>query len=303
MQHIRGNQIGLADLLKAFPSCKPPLSLLIEHLPRLLPRPYSISSRRAHPTLSFVYTVVETPRPGLATSWLAALQPGPGTEIRLFPRQGRNFRPPALSDYLIMVCAGSGIGPFYGFLRYWEEERKVYKGPLGEAWLIFGCRSRQYDYLYEEELKELSDSGVLSRLTVCFSRDRQTSLGSAGDATVDGRSRDEPNDKQTDDVEAAAAATEGSRGDAAKINGSCISGGKYVQHGMEEAGAELAAWILEKGARFYVCGDAANMGRAVHEALVRVLGDHSGGRLGSEGAPQYVARMVEEKRYLQDVWT
>lgn len=305
MHYIRANQVSLADLLKVFSSCRPPLSLLLEHLPRLLPRPYSISSRQAHPTLSFVYTVVEMPRPGLTTAWLAGLDPlsSARPEIRLFLRQGRSFRPPALADSLVMVCAGSGIGPFYGFLRHWEEERKLYRGPLGQAWLIFGCRSRQLDYLFEEELKQLAEYGVLSRLTVCFSRDPtgvKDGPGSGGDmASIEKVSVD------TEKVTSDRFATKNGSGDddddaAAKGE---RRNGKYVQHGMIEAGEELAVWILEKGARFYVCGDAANMGRSVQEALVQVLDRHGGQLLGAEGSAEYVTRMVAEKRYLQDVWT
>ena len=284
MEYFRAQTTGLIDLLKAFPSCRPPLALLVEHLPRLLPRPYSVSSCRSSPSLNFVYTVVESPRPGLATAWLASLQPEKDS-VRLFPRQGRSFRPPALVDSLIMVCAGSGIGPFYGFLRHLEQERMVYRGPLGQSWLIFGCRSRKHDYLYGEELQELADRGVLGRLTVCFSR--------------------EQDDGGNEVVTAKGDVTESGSGDVTSEKGDSSNtkmGRKYVQDGMAEAGEELAAWILDKESKFYVCGDAANMGRAVQAALIQLLTRHGGPKLGSVSAADYVARMVVEKRYLQDVW-
>jgi sulfite reductase alpha subunit-like flavoprotein len=228
-----------------------------------------------------VFTVVESPRPGLATSWLASLQAHTYT-LQIFPRQRRDFRPPALAENYIMVSAGSGIGPFYGFLRHQQEERKVYRGPLGEAWLFFGCRSRQLDFLYEKELQQLSEYGVLSRLTVCFSRDKANSL--ANEITAKGDVKDNGS------------------GDVAVEQANVSKNGKYVQDGMMDDGEELANWILDKGAKFYVCGDATNMGRAVQAALVQLLAKHAGSRLGSETAADYVTRMMTEKRYLQDVW-
>jgi sulfite reductase (NADPH) flavoprotein alpha-component len=189
-----------------------------------------------------------------------------------------------------MVCAGSGIGPFYGFLRHFEEQRKLYRGPLGQAWLIFGCRSRRLDYLYEDELQQLAEYGVLGRLTVCFSRDKEHIYSSGDKAAAD-----------KDELSVEATETDNGSGD--KTSFADKMSGKYVQHGMAEVGGDLAAWILEMNARFYVCGDAANMGRAVHDALVQVLDMHGGSRLGAEGAAEYVSRMVVEKRYLQDLWT
>ncbi|HET7775551.1 MAG TPA: sulfite reductase subunit alpha [Azospira sp.] len=45
----------------------------------------------------------------------------------------------------------------------------------------------------------------------------------------------------------------------------------YVQHKLEQAGAELRAWV-DEGAALYVCGSAATMGAAVDAALARLLG-------------------------------
>ncbi|TKS87830.1 Methionine synthase reductase [Collichthys lucidus] len=78
--YVRDPSLSLLELLTAFPSCSPPLSLLIEHLPKLQPRPYSAaSSCLRHPgKLHFVFNVVEFPacsgrpagRRGLCTGWL-----------------------------------------------------------------------------------------------------------------------------------------------------------------------------------------------------------------------------------------
>lgn len=43
-QLIREPNVNVLDVLNAFPSCQPPIERLLEHWPRLLARPYSLSS-------------------------------------------------------------------------------------------------------------------------------------------------------------------------------------------------------------------------------------------------------------------
>ena len=43
---------------------------------------------------------------------------------------------------------------------------------LGATVLFFGCRNRNHDYLYQEELEEYERNGVLSGLYVAFSREQ-----------------------------------------------------------------------------------------------------------------------------------
>merc|ERR1711892_840424 len=124
MTKVRDSQMTLLELLALFPSCVPPVTALLEHLPRLNPRPYSLSSSPlATPcTISWVFTLVTQPRPGLATTWMSNLQPM--DKVTIQPRTGHHFRPPQdLSESYVMVGAGSGLGPFMGFL----EERRARK--------------------------------------------------------------------------------------------------------------------------------------------------------------------------------
>lgn len=73
----------------------------------------------------------------------------------------------------------------------------------------------------------------------------------------------------------------------------------YVQHRMLERGAELWRW-LDRGAYFYVCGDASRMARDVDVVLRMIAGQHGG--LSEADADAYVARMVRDKRYVRDVY-
>jgi len=73
----------------------------------------------------------------------------------------------------------------------------------------------------------------------------------------------------------------------------------YVQDKMQEQAAELYQW-LERGAYFYVCGDATRMAKDVETALLDVIARGSNGTL--EHAAEYLAAMKKQKRYQRDVY-
>jgi sulfite reductase (NADPH) flavoprotein alpha-component len=73
----------------------------------------------------------------------------------------------------------------------------------------------------------------------------------------------------------------------------------YVQDRMAENSAELFAW-LERGAYFYVCGDASRMAKDVELALLDVIAN--GSNSTPEHAAEYLANMKKQKRYQRDVY-
>ena len=73
----------------------------------------------------------------------------------------------------------------------------------------------------------------------------------------------------------------------------------YVQDRMRDSAAELYEW-LEKGAYFYVCGDASRMASDVHDALIEVI-QTQGGKTPEE-ATAYVDALKKDKRYQRDVY-
>ncbi len=73
----------------------------------------------------------------------------------------------------------------------------------------------------------------------------------------------------------------------------------YVQDRMQENAAELYDW-LERGAYFYVCGDASRMAKDVETALLDVIAKGSNDTL--EHATEYLAAMKKSKRYQRDVY-
>jgi len=72
-----------------------------------------------------------------------------------------------------------------------------------------------------------------------------------------------------------------------------------VQDIMRQNAAELYAW-LEKGAYFYVCGDAERMAKDVHDALIEIVSEQ--GKLSQEDAVAFVDTLKKDKRYQRDVY-
>ena len=73
----------------------------------------------------------------------------------------------------------------------------------------------------------------------------------------------------------------------------------YVQDRIREKGEEVFAW-LEKGAHFYICGDANRMAKDVHQALIDIIKAHGG--KDDEQAESYLKELRSNNRYQKDVY-
>ena len=73
----------------------------------------------------------------------------------------------------------------------------------------------------------------------------------------------------------------------------------YVQSKMLDNGKSIYEW-LEKGAYFYVCGDASKMAKDVETALVKIIHKHSNCSL--DDANEYLVNLKRNKRYQRDVY-
>uniref|UniRef100_A0A665VER4 Methionine synthase reductase n=1 Tax=Echeneis naucrates TaxID=173247 RepID=A0A665VER4_ECHNA len=282
-QYVRDPGLSILEVLTAFPSCSPPLCLLIEHLPKLQPRPYSAaSSCLKHPgKLHFVFNVVEfsacsgrpVGRRGLCTGWLFDLiNPGkpkcsgshalPKIHVSLRPKC--SFRLPSdLSVPFVMVGPGTGVAPFIGFLQQREKERQDNpEAVFGETWLFFGCRYRDRDYLFREELEGFVTSGVLDHLKVSFSRDELEMEGNEVTTSV--------------------------------------ARPRYVQHNLLLHRQQITEILLKKNGCLYVCGDAKNMAKDVNDTLIEIIKTQL--QVDQLEAMKTLAGLREEKRYLQDIW-
>ena len=85
----------------------------------------------------------------------------------MYVQKAHNFGLPADPAIpIVMVGPGTGIAPFRAFLH----ERMAIKAP-GKNWLFFGHQRGAYDFFYEDELMGMKSTGLLTRLSLAWSRD------------------------------------------------------------------------------------------------------------------------------------
>jgi sulfite reductase (NADPH) flavoprotein alpha-component len=150
------------------------LEEVMKSLRKLQPRLYSIASSQkavgeaVHLTIATVrYESFGRARQGVASTFLADRAPE-SEAVPVFVHTAKHFRlPEDPTTPVIMVGPGTGVAPFRAFL---QERQAV--GASGKNWLFFGEQRRATDFLYESELKTMTESGVLARLDVAFSRDQ-----------------------------------------------------------------------------------------------------------------------------------
>jgi sulfite reductase (NADPH) flavoprotein alpha-component len=159
--------------MEKFPGMRPDPEALLESLNALQPRLYSISSSprvrqgRVALTVDAVrYPIGTRTRLGCASTYLGE-RAKPGDRVRVYVQKAQHFALPAdPAAPIIMIGPGTGIAPFRAFLH----ERMAAKAP-GRNWLFFGHQHRDYDFFYEDELVGMRAAGVLTRLTLAWSRD------------------------------------------------------------------------------------------------------------------------------------
>ena len=162
------------DLLNLNPELKFDPAEVVSWLKPLQHRAYSISScpkaheGEVHLTVAAVRWMHKNrSHRGVCSTFLADHVPE-GASAGIFMSPNKSFRVPQDDSVpMIMVGPGTGIAPFRAFL---EERRE--RGATGANWLFFGDQHRADDFIYQDEIGAFSESGLLTRLDLAFSRDQ-----------------------------------------------------------------------------------------------------------------------------------
>ncbi len=121
------------------------------------PRYYSLASAAEDGVLEIC---VRRHPDGVCSSYLTRLQPG--DTIQAFIRVHEHFRPQPGREPVVLIGAGTGIGPLVGFIRHNAPARPMH--------LYLGARDDGNGFLYRDELHHLVAGHRLHSLTTAFSR-------------------------------------------------------------------------------------------------------------------------------------
>lgn len=255
-------------------------TLLVQSLPKLQPRYFSIaSSPRISPhriaiTVGVVVEQIAGTQDrfyGLTTNYLNSLhrQFQNGSEDTTFTAIDRSDLPIATSEPsnvlirihastfrlpfdicrpIIMVGAGSGIAPFRAFIQ--ERASLATEGfTIGPMLLFFGCRSASEDFLYADEWADYKSKHTFLKIDCAFSRDGKQKV--------------------------------------------------YVQDRLRLKSKEVRRLVTEQGAAFYICG-STKMASEVKDVLVENLIDFERDNENSMG---YINQMKKDGLLQEDTWT
>ncbi|GLD92694.1 hypothetical protein PINS_up001273 [Pythium insidiosum] len=135
----------------------------------------------------------------------SAAPSSPTVSVPIFLRPTRDFTLPASHEWpLLLIGPGTGVAPFMGFLQHRQHEvsRRVavasevcsgcWRGEMElelteddefatppalaveskGAFLFFGCRHRDHDWIFEDEMTQFARDGTLRGLFTAFSREQ-----------------------------------------------------------------------------------------------------------------------------------
>jgi sulfite reductase (NADPH) flavoprotein alpha-component len=166
---LRDHQV--IDFLQHYPA-RPQAQPLVEALRPLQPRLYDVANSLSavddelHLTVkAFDYAFGSRQESGIASRYLLDLQPGDA--VRLYPHRNNRFHlpdDPALP--LILIADGTGIAPYRAFFQALASA-----GHTTPCWLVFAEQRFEDDFLYQLDLQQAREEGLLQRVDTVFYKD------------------------------------------------------------------------------------------------------------------------------------
>ena len=172
-QEIPATKLNLLDLLRIYPvKDVQQFEEIVVKMNAISPRLYTIaSSPAAHADEMHIvavkdrYLVNGEHKFGLCSQYLSELTVN--STQQFFIQPNKRFRLPAENKDIIMVGPGTGIAPFRSFLA----ERDA-TGASGKNWLFFGDQHFVSDFLYQTEIQNWFETGLLNKVNLAFSHDQ-----------------------------------------------------------------------------------------------------------------------------------
>ncbi|KAJ4462117.1 iron hydrogenase [Paratrimastix pyriformis] len=155
------------NVLQDFPSAHPTMDYLVEMIPPIKPRLYSLVVAIPTEWSRQRRTIVGG---GLCTTFLFASQPGALVPVNINP--GTLRPPPDPAAPMLLVALGTGW-PHAGLLRdRLMDKRRRGLAATGPATLYQACRHREKDWVLRDEMAEYQREGVLTTHIGAFSHDQ-----------------------------------------------------------------------------------------------------------------------------------
>eukprot|EP00271_Cylindrocystis_brebissonii_P003286 TRINITY_DN1408_c0_g1_i4.p1 TRINITY_DN1408_c0_g1~~TRINITY_DN1408_c0_g1_i4.p1 ORF type:complete len:722 (-),score=109.53 TRINITY_DN1408_c0_g1_i4:140-2305(-) len=301
---IQEGRPGLLDLLQDFPSCRPDIAHLLDTLPPLVARYYSVTSSPAvHPDkIQVAFSVVKVKGKGgrvfrgVATNWVDSLLKMGSERVWKEPGQHGAHWVNGVQSLLGMgqkASTNDGEREKVGGLRLpiFPKSGGEFRLPANLAAPLImigpGTGVAPFRGFLEERGARLREEGMPNE-------------GAVGASWLFfGCRRSDEDYLYREDFEGFV--KEGiltrlvvafSRAQEEKV---------YVQDKVRAHGGELYALLQNPKAHVFVCGDGAHMAKDVHAALLSLLAKH--GDTSEAMAVTHLNTMIAEKRYIRDVWS
>ncbi len=176
-QEIPEQKMDLLQLLQLYPlKNAAQFEEVMGILPAQSPRIYTIASSPAAHAGEVHLTVEEDlfdvngqQKTGLCSGYLSGISEGQSLDF--FVQKNKRFRLPEPDIDVLMIAKSTGIAAFRSFLA----ERDA-TGATGSNWLFFGEENFTTDFLYQTELQDWYQTGVLNGISLAFSKNQPQSF-------------------------------------------------------------------------------------------------------------------------------